>query len=60
LSALHGVEISVGSISALQGQVSAAVAAPVETAREFARQQAANNVERLDLPVAGLILIKTN
>src|SRR5215210_4036342 len=34
LSALHGVEISVGSISALQRQVSAAVAAPVETARE--------------------------
>lgn len=45
LSVLHGVEISLGSVSALQRQVSEAVAAPVETAREFVRWQAVNHVD---------------
>jgi len=45
LSVLHGVEISLGSISAVQRQVSRALAAPVETAREFVRNQAVNNVD---------------
>jgi transposase len=45
LSVLHGVEISVGSISAVQQQVSRALAAPVETAREFVRAQAVNHVD---------------
>ncbi len=45
LSVLHGVEISLGSISAVQRQVSRALAAPVETAREFVRTQAVNNVD---------------
>ncbi len=45
LSVLHGVEISLGSISAVQQQVSGALAAPVETAREFVRDQAVNNVD---------------
>ena len=45
LSVLHGVEISLGSISAVQQQVSHALAAPVETAREFVRTQAVNNVD---------------
>ena len=45
LSVLHGVEISLGSISAVQRQVSGALAAPVETAREFVRDQAVNNVD---------------
>jgi transposase len=45
LSVLHGVEIGLGSISAVQRQVSHALAAPVETAREFVRDQAVNNVD---------------
>ena len=45
LSVLHGVEISLGSISAVQQQVSGVLAAPVETAREFVRRQGVNNVD---------------
>ena len=45
LSVLHGAEVSLGSVSALQRQVSHALAAPVETAREFVRNQAVNNVD---------------
>jgi len=45
LSVLHGVGISVGSISAVQQQVSRTLAAPVETAREFVRAQAVNHVD---------------
>ncbi|MBA2731642.1 MAG: IS66 family transposase [Acidobacteria bacterium] len=45
LSVLHGVEISTGSISAIQRQASGALAAPVETAREFVRHQAVNHVD---------------
>jgi len=41
----HGVEISTGSVSAMQRQVSGALAAPVETAREFVRHQAVNHVD---------------
>ena len=43
--ALHGVKLSLGSVSAIQRQVSAAVAAPVETAREFVRARAVNHVD---------------
>jgi len=45
LGALHGVKLSLGSVSAIQRQVSAAVAAPVETAREFVRARAVNHVD---------------
>jgi len=45
LSVLHGASLSLGSVSALQRQVSEALAAPVETAREFVRRQAVNNVD---------------
>ena len=45
VSVLHGGEISLGSISAVQRQVSRALAAPVETAREFVRGQAVNHVD---------------
>lgn len=45
VSVLHGVEISLGSMSAVQQQVSRALAAPVETAREFVRAQAVNHVD---------------
>lgn len=45
LSVLHGASLSLGSVSAIQREVSAAVAAPVETAREFVRAQAVNQVD---------------
>ena len=45
LSVLHGVEMSTGSISAVQRQVSDALAAPVRTAHEFVRHQAVNHVD---------------
>jgi transposase len=45
LSVLYGAEVSLGSVSALQRQVSHALAAPVETAREFVRHQAVNHVD---------------
>lgn len=45
LSVLHGASLSLGSVSALQRQVSHALAAPVETAREFVHHQAVNNVD---------------
>ena len=45
LSVLHGASLSLGSVSALQRQVSEALAAPVETAREFVHHQAVNHVD---------------
>jgi transposase len=45
LSVLHSAEVSLGSVSAIQRQVSHALAAPVETAREFVRHQAVNHVD---------------
>lgn len=45
LRILHGVELSTGSISALQRQVSAMLETPVETAHEFVRHQAVNHVD---------------
>lgn len=45
LSVLHGASLSLGSLSALQRQMSQALAPPVETAREFVHNQAVNNVD---------------
>ncbi len=45
LRVLHGAQVSTGSISAMQSQVSHALAAPVETAHEFVRHQAVNHVD---------------
>lgn len=42
---LHGAQLSPGSVSALQRQVSEAVATRVETARDFVRRQAVNHVD---------------
>lgn len=53
LRVLHGVEISLGSISAVQQQVSHALAAPVETAGEFVRAQAVNHVDETGWREAG-------
>jgi transposase len=41
----HGVELSWGTVAALQQQVSARLAVPVETARRYVRQQAVNYVD---------------
>jgi transposase len=45
LSVLHGASLSLGSVNALQRQVSRALTAPVETAREFVQQQSVNHVD---------------
>jgi transposase len=45
LGVLHGARLSLGSVSAIQRLVSHALAAPVETAREFVRTQAVNHVD---------------
>ena len=45
ISVLHGASLSLGSVSALQRQVSHALAAPVETAREYVQQQGVNHVD---------------
>ena len=45
LDVLQGVKIGLGSVSALQRQMSAAMAAPVETARAFVRVRAVNHVD---------------
>jgi transposase len=45
LGALHGVEIGLGSVAALQKQVSEALAGVVETARQFVKQQAVHYVD---------------
>jgi transposase len=45
LGARHGVKLSLGSVSAIEREVSAAVAAPVETTRECVRARAVNHVD---------------
>jgi transposase len=45
LNVLHGVRMSLGTVSAIQRQVSQAVAAPVTTAQEFVRRQGVNHVD---------------
>lgn len=45
MQVLHGVELGLGSIASLQRGVSAALAAPVERARQFVQQQKAQYVD---------------
>lgn len=45
IAVLHGAALSLGSISAVQRRVSAALAAPVETAEKFVRRQKINHVD---------------
>lgn len=42
---LHGVRMSLGTVAALQRQVSQALAAPVATAQQFVRRQGVNHVD---------------
>jgi transposase len=45
LEALYGLEIGLGTIAALQRQLSAALAQPVETAEKFAHRQVVHHVD---------------
>jgi transposase len=45
LGVLHGVRMSLGTVSAIQRQVSQAIATPVTTAQEFVRRQGVNHVD---------------
>lgn len=45
MEVLHGVKLSLGSVSALQRQVSAALAGPVQTAQSYVQRQAVNHVD---------------
>lgn len=45
MAALYGLEVSAGSVSAIQRQVSEALRAPVEEACHFVRQQKSQNVD---------------
>ena len=42
---LHGAQMSLGTVSAIQRQVSHVLAAPVQTVHEFVRSQKVNNVD---------------
>jgi transposase len=50
LRALHGVEMSLGSVAALQRQVSHALASPVETAQDYVQRQAVKYVDETGWP----------
>jgi transposase len=45
LDVLHGVRMSLGMVSAIQRQVSQAIATPVTTAQEFVRRQGVSHVD---------------
>jgi transposase len=45
LEVLHGVKLSLGSVSARQRQVSAALAGPVQTAQGYVQRQPVNHVD---------------
>ncbi|MBA2340013.1 MAG: IS66 family transposase [Pyrinomonadaceae bacterium] len=53
LSALYRIEISLGSVSALQRQVSKALATPVKTAQGYVQRQAINYVDETGWKVKG-------
>ena len=45
LAVLHGVRMSLGTVAAIERQVSQALATPVTTAQEFVRRQGVNHVD---------------
>jgi transposase len=45
MEVLHGLKLSLGSVLALQRQVSRALAGPVQTAQGYAQRQAVNHVD---------------
>jgi len=50
MAVLHGLEVSVGSVSAIERQVSEALAAPVAGARQFVARQRAQYVGETSWP----------
>jgi transposase len=50
MEALHGLELGVGSVAALQQGFSAAIEQPVETARQFAHRQTVHYVDETGWP----------
>jgi transposase len=53
LASLHGLELGLGTVAALQQQVSLALAQPVQTLREFAHRQAVHHVDETGWPESG-------
>lgn len=53
MKALHGVEISAGSVSAIERRVSGALASPVETARDFVHGRSVKYVDETGWPEKG-------
>ena len=50
MEALHGLSLSLGSVSAIQQQVSRALEQPVKTARQYVHQQPVNHVDETGWP----------
>jgi len=53
MEALHGLSLSLGSVSAIQQQVSRALEQPVKTARQYVHQQPVNHVDETGWPEGG-------
>lgn len=50
MAALHGLSLGLGSVSAIQDQVSKALERPVETARQYVHQQPVNHLDETGWP----------
>jgi len=50
METLHGLSLSLGSVSAIQRQVSQALEQPVKTARQYVHQQPVNHVDETGWP----------
>ncbi|MFP5260340.1 MAG: DUF6444 domain-containing protein [Blastocatellia bacterium] len=50
MGVLHGVKLSLGSVPALQRQVSAALSGPAQTAQSYVQRQAVNHVDETSRP----------
>jgi transposase len=50
MEALHGLRLGLGSVSAIQDQVSQALEQPVKTARQYVHQQPVNQVDETGWP----------
>jgi transposase len=50
MEALHGLEIGLGSVAALQRQISAALAQPVATAQDFVVRESIHHVDETGWP----------
>jgi len=53
MEALHGLSLSLGSVSAIQQQVARALEQPVKTAKQYVHQQPVNHVDETGWPEGG-------